>query len=127
MIHEYDQDDLQYFLAAILGIEYAHLPELAPTGEIMDAYKKHGEDWSHYEERFRGLLESRGPGTYLKREYLDPACRSSQRPRARQRDLPLTQDIPLLRERQQGSRHCRRTGERQGPGRRGHASVAELE
>ncbi len=68
------KDDLEYFVAAILGIEYAHLPELAPTREIMDAYKKNGEDWSTYEERFRGLLESRKPETHLKKGYLDSAC-----------------------------------------------------
>jgi uncharacterized protein (DUF488 family) len=34
------RDDLQYFLKAILNIEYVHLPILAPTQEIMDEFKK---------------------------------------------------------------------------------------
>jgi uncharacterized protein (DUF488 family) len=54
------KDDLRYFLKAICNIEYVHLPELAPTAEILDAYKKqkHG-DWELYERRFLDLMRSR--------------------------------------------------------------------
>jgi len=34
------KEDLAYFLREIGGIEYVHLPELAPTQDILDAYKK---------------------------------------------------------------------------------------
>ena len=34
------KEDLKYFLRAICGMEYLHLPELAPTQEMLDAYKK---------------------------------------------------------------------------------------
>ena len=33
------RDDLKYFLHEICGIEYAHLPELAPTKEMLAAYR----------------------------------------------------------------------------------------
>jgi len=54
------KDDLRYFLKAICNIEYVHLPELAPTAESLDAYKKqkHG-DWELYERRFLDLMRSR--------------------------------------------------------------------
>jgi uncharacterized protein (DUF488 family) len=33
------KDDLQYFLEEIVRVAYIHKPELAPTKEILDAYK----------------------------------------------------------------------------------------
>ena len=51
--------DLEYFLKEILGIDYIHLPELAPTKDILDAYKKHKGDWSVYEDAFMDLMKKR--------------------------------------------------------------------
>lgn len=34
------KNDLKYFLREICNIDYVHLPELAPTQDILDAYKK---------------------------------------------------------------------------------------
>ena len=53
------KDDLKYFLREILGIDYVHLPLLAPTQAILDAYKKHGGDWSVYERQFMELMRKR--------------------------------------------------------------------
>jgi len=53
------RDDLQYFLKSILGIEYVHLPLLAPTKDILDEFKKNKGDWKVYEEKFIRLIESR--------------------------------------------------------------------
>jgi uncharacterized protein (DUF488 family) len=54
------KDDLRYFLKAICDIEYVHLPELAPTAEILDAYKKQKNGgWELYEHRFLDLMRSR--------------------------------------------------------------------
>ena len=44
--------DLQFFLKEILDVDYVHLPELAPTQDILDAYKKHKGDWGVYEPAF---------------------------------------------------------------------------
>ena len=51
--------DLQYFLKEICGIDYEHKPELAPTQDILDDYKKHRGDWSKYESRFLRLMQQR--------------------------------------------------------------------
>ncbi len=48
------KDDLEFFLKAIAGIGYIHLPELAPTQDILTAYKKEKGDWSVYEPKFLG-------------------------------------------------------------------------
>lgn len=52
------RDDLAFILCEGFGIAYHHCPELAPTGEILDAYKADG-DWSAYEGEFRRLLAER--------------------------------------------------------------------
>ncbi len=68
------KNDLRYFLAAICGVEYAHRPELAPTQELLDAYKKDGGQWAEYERRFLDLMASRGVERTVPREALDGAC-----------------------------------------------------
>ena len=66
--------DLEYFLRAIAGIEYRHVPELAPTQDLLDAYKKRKGSWSEYEERFLDLLRSRAVEHSLDRSVFDMAC-----------------------------------------------------
>ncbi|HNR32143.1 MAG TPA: DUF488 domain-containing protein [Candidatus Hydrogenedentes bacterium] len=51
--------ELQYFLRVIAGIGYVHMPELAPTQDILDAYKKEKGSWDEYERKFRDLLKER--------------------------------------------------------------------
>jgi uncharacterized protein (DUF488 family) len=53
------RNDLQFFLREICQIEYFHLPELAPTQDILDEYKKSKGDWSVYEQKFLALLHKR--------------------------------------------------------------------
>lgn len=52
--------DLAYFLRELLGADYEHAPLLAPTQEILDAYKKKGAmPWEEYERRFLDLVAER--------------------------------------------------------------------
>jgi len=51
--------DLKYFLNAIAGIDYVHVPDFAPTQEILDDYKKKKGSWAEYERRFRDLMTKR--------------------------------------------------------------------
>ena len=53
------RDDLQYFLRELCGAEYRHEPLLAPTQEMLDAYKKHKGSWEEYERRFLALMAER--------------------------------------------------------------------
>ncbi len=53
------KDDLRYFLMAIAGIDYRHLPELAPTQEILEGFKKRDGAWDRYRKEFLALLETR--------------------------------------------------------------------
>ena len=52
------RDDLAFLLSQGFGIAYEHHPELAPTSEILDAYRA-DPDWPAYESRFRPLLIER--------------------------------------------------------------------
>jgi uncharacterized protein (DUF488 family) len=68
------EQDLPYFLQEIAGIKYAHKPELAPTKDILDAYKKKEIDWSEYERRFRQLLIERHIENAVTPQFVDKSC-----------------------------------------------------
>lgn len=53
------RDDLAYFLRELVGAEYEHEPILAPTQELLDAYKKQKGTWSDYERDFNALMAER--------------------------------------------------------------------
>lgn len=62
------QADLAYFLREICGAEYEHEPLLAPTQEILDAYKKRKGDWDEYADAFLTLMRSRNIESAISRE-----------------------------------------------------------
>src|SRR5487761_2403079 len=68
------KQDLAYFLEVICGMEYVHLPILAPTQEMLDAYKKAGGDWQEYELQFLDLMKERQIENNVPREILDNGC-----------------------------------------------------
>ena len=68
------RDDLRYFLRAIGGIDYVHLLDLAPTQDILDAFKKNKGDWSLYERDFLALLSARKMEEKIKPDLLHEAC-----------------------------------------------------
>lgn len=69
------RDDLRYFTKAICGIEYVHIPDLAPTPEILDPYKKQKKgDWPLYERQFLDLMRARRIEESVSREVLDGGC-----------------------------------------------------
>ena len=52
------QDDLRYFLRALADCDYVHLPQLAPTDEILSAYRR-DKKWAVYVQRFEALMDQR--------------------------------------------------------------------
>lgn len=68
------KDDLRYFLWSICSVEYVHRRELAPTQDLLDAYKKDGGDWPTYERGFLALMTKRHVEDQIAREQLDGAC-----------------------------------------------------
>jgi uncharacterized protein (DUF488 family) len=68
------KNDLSYFTKALCDIDYAHLPILAPTADILDPYKKaKNGDWALYERQFLDLMRLRHIET-TSRETLDGGC-----------------------------------------------------
>jgi uncharacterized protein (DUF488 family) len=65
------RDDLRFFLKEICGAEYVHEPLLAPTQEMLDAYKKQGGKWEDYEVLFRALMEEREIETQISPELFE--------------------------------------------------------
>jgi uncharacterized protein (DUF488 family) len=51
--------DLQYFLRELCGADYVHETLLAPTQELLDAYKKNKGSWADYERGFLALMAER--------------------------------------------------------------------
>ena len=68
------KSDLEYFLRAICKVEYVHLPELAPTQELLDSYKKRKGGWEDYAASFLELLRSRKVESAIPRSTLDGGC-----------------------------------------------------
>jgi uncharacterized protein (DUF488 family) len=53
------RDDLAYFLESVCGMSYVHEPLLAPTEELLRAYRKKEMVWDEYAACFLALLKAR--------------------------------------------------------------------
>lgn len=68
------RDDLAFFLKEVCGMDYAHLPDLAPTQEMLDEYKKLKGDWDTYAKRFLDLMEKRKIEAWIPKEVVAEGC-----------------------------------------------------
>lgn len=56
------------------GMEYVHLPELAPTQEMLDQYKKAKGGWDQYERQFLELMRERQIEKTIRPDQLSDGC-----------------------------------------------------
>lgn len=68
------KDDLKFFLKELCGAEYVHSPELAPTKDMLSAYKKGEIPWEIYEDKFLNLMGQRNIEKTIKPALLDHGC-----------------------------------------------------
>ncbi len=68
------KDDLKFFLKELCGAEYIHAPELTPTKDILNAYKKGDMPWEVYEDKFLNLMGQRHIERSVKPALLDHGC-----------------------------------------------------
>ena len=68
------KQDLTYFLKEICGLDYVHVPDLAPTQDMLGEYKKNKGDWTVYEKRFLDLMDKRRIEEKIPREVIDTGC-----------------------------------------------------
>lgn len=52
------KDDLEYILE-LVNIKYRHVPELAPSGELMKAFKSKEIGWEEYVETYSKLISDK--------------------------------------------------------------------
>lgn len=68
------RDDLRWLLDRLCGIEYVHMPSLAPTKELLSGYRKGSIDWDAYETSFMDLMRARGVENSIPKDLLDGGC-----------------------------------------------------
>lgn len=66
--------DLEFFLRRVLEKGYIHLPQLAPTAEILKAYRDGYGSWDQYEQDFNALMRQRCIQDTVPVEILDGGC-----------------------------------------------------
>lgn len=68
------KDDLKFFLKEICHAEYLHIPDWAPTDNILKSYKNENISWEKYEDLFLNLMAQRNIERLAKPELLENAC-----------------------------------------------------
>ena len=68
------RDDLKYFLKEICSVDYIHLPILAPTEDILKAYKKKEISWDVFESKFLDLMSQRNAEKHVNYNELENGC-----------------------------------------------------
>jgi len=68
------KNDLKFFLRELCGMDYVHVPLLAPTQDLLDAYKKTRGRWSDYEREFLELMKSRKIETNVSGDTVAEGC-----------------------------------------------------
>jgi len=68
------RDDLIFFLKELCNCDYKHMPNFAPTKEILDAYKKKDIGWDEYVKRFSRLIIERKIENKITADELNNAC-----------------------------------------------------
>lgn len=68
------KDDLRFFLKEVCDMDYVHLPELAPTKEIFDEYKKNNGEWDLFREKFLKLMALRQVEKKISKDIINNGC-----------------------------------------------------
>jgi len=66
--------DLAYFLRKLARSGYESVPHLAPTEELLAAYRAKSLTWDEYAAAYRAVLDQRRPERIFTPEHLDQAC-----------------------------------------------------
>src|SRR5687767_7137907 len=67
-------DDLEYFLEELCHVPYVAEPRLAPTPELLAAFRQGSLSWAAYEKRFLELMAARRVERVIERAGLEDAC-----------------------------------------------------
>lgn len=67
------RDDLKFFAKELCGIEYVHMPAMAPTKDLLSSYRKKQISWSEYEVAYNNLISQRAIETKSP-SFFDESC-----------------------------------------------------
>ncbi len=68
------KQDVEYFLQAIVGAEYIHMPIMAPTKQLLGDYKKGLISWQQYETQFKSIIAQRRIDKHIMPQDIDMSC-----------------------------------------------------
>ena len=68
------RDDLRFFLSRVAGIDYLHLPQFAPSVELLKGYTGNSLDWGNYERGYLTLLSDRDALAFVDPSIFDGGC-----------------------------------------------------
>ena len=68
------KDDLAWFARELCDIDYIHVPNLAPTKDLLSDYRQRKISWGIYETWFIGLMRARRIESILSREIVNNGC-----------------------------------------------------
>ncbi|MCB1650700.1 MAG: DUF488 domain-containing protein [Alphaproteobacteria bacterium] len=66
--------DLPYFVKELAGADYEYREDLAPTAEILKAYKDNRINWDDYEIQYIDLIKHRNLAHVLSPDEVNEAC-----------------------------------------------------
>lgn len=53
------EQDLRFFLPKLVGLDYLVREDLAPTKELLAAYRNQGISWAEFSQKYQDLMQSR--------------------------------------------------------------------
>ncbi len=68
------RDDLKYFLRELCDADYVQVKDLAPTRDILEAYKKKDISWDAYSDQFLNLIAQRNIERTIDKALLEDGC-----------------------------------------------------
>ncbi len=68
------REDLQFFLEVVCHCSYRHIPDFAPSKELLDGYHKKLISWAEYETKYNALINLRAPHKTMSIEQLNMSC-----------------------------------------------------
>lgn len=67
------KDDLEYVLE-LVNIKYRHIPALAPSGELMKAFKSKEISWEEYVETYSKMISDQDPAGLVELKEGEKIC-----------------------------------------------------
>ncbi len=66
--------DMPYFVKELVGVDYEYREDLAPSKDILKAYKDNRISWEDYEVQYIDLINHRNIASILKPDEIHEAC-----------------------------------------------------